>query len=142
MSHEIDFKINMVTRSRGRSHLFIGLVDRSKYKAENLISTFWKDSPSSLYWDIWSNKLIKTDDKGLQVGSVSNYGCLCEESETRIGMKYNHIDRSISFVKDGIDQGVAFKNIPPGMYPSLDVWFESGTIEIIKKSKSDQKSFL
>ena len=132
----------MITRSRGRSHLFIGLVDRSKYKSENLISTFWKDSPSSLYWDIWSNKLIKTDEKGSQIKSILGYGCLCEEVETRIGMKYNHIDRSISFLKDGIDQGVAFKNIPTGMYPSLDIWFESGTIEIVKPLVNESKSCL
>lgn len=72
---------------RGKSHLFIGLVDRSKYKYDNLgkityitalVSTFWKDSPSSYYWDVWNTKLIKTDENGIQVGSVSGYGCNCE----------------------------------------------------------------
>ena len=70
---------------RGKSHLFIGLVDRSKYKYENLgkmklnkVSTFWKDSPSSFYWDVWNTKLIKTDDNGIQVGSINGYGCQCE----------------------------------------------------------------
>lgn len=32
----IEFKINMNIPCRGKSHLFIGLVDRSKYKIENL----------------------------------------------------------------------------------------------------------
>lgn len=132
----------MNVRSRGRSHLFIGLVDKSKYRTENLISTFWKDSPSSLYWDVWSNKLIKTDEKGFQIGSVNGYGCLCEEIETKIGMKYCNLNRTLSFVKEGIDQGIAFKNIPPGMYPSLDVWFESGVIEIVKNSKYEEKFYL
>ena len=63
---------------RGKSHLFIGLVDKTKYKYENLVSTFWKDSPSSFYWDVWNTKLIKTDENGIQVGSVSGYGCQCE----------------------------------------------------------------
>jgi hypothetical protein len=44
----------------------------------NKVSTFWKDSPSSYYWDVWNSKLIKTDDNGIQVGSVSGYGCSCE----------------------------------------------------------------
>lgn len=142
-SYQIDFKINMITRSRGKSHLFIGLVDKTKYKLENLISTYWKDSPSSFYWDVWSNKLIKTDDKGNQVSTLTGYGCLCEDLETIIGMKYNHIDRSIMFFKDGINQGVAFKNIPSNMYPSLDIWFESGSVEILKNIKLDEnKNYL
>ena len=86
---------------RGKSHLFIGLVDKSKYKYENLgrnilfliifynlVSTFWKDSPSSFYWDVWNTKLIKTDDNGIQVGSVSSYGCQCEGKYFNTNIKY------------------------------------------------------
>ena len=62
--------------SNGKSHLFVGLVDRSKYQYSNLgkfnpymlknvlVSTYWKDSPSSYYWDVWMRKLIKTDEAG------------------------------------------------------------------------------
>ncbi len=32
----VEFKINMNIPCRGKSHLFIGLVDRTKYKLENL----------------------------------------------------------------------------------------------------------
>lgn len=32
----IEFKINMNIPCRGKSHLFIGLVDKTKYKIENL----------------------------------------------------------------------------------------------------------
>jgi len=32
----IEFKVNMNIPCRGKSHLFVGLVDRSKYKIENL----------------------------------------------------------------------------------------------------------
>ena len=138
----IEFKVIMNARSRGKSHLFIGLVDRSKYREENLISTFWKDSPSSLYWDVWSNKLIKTDENGFQIGSVTGYGCSCEEVETRIGIKYCHFNRSVSFIKDGINQGVAFKNIPIGLHPSLDVWFEVGSIEVIQDAFFEEKNYL
>lgn len=132
----------MNSRSRTKSHLFIGLVDRSKYRTENLISTFWKDSPSSLYWDVWANKLVKTDDKGSQTASVSGYGCLCEEIETVIGMKYNNLDRSVSFIKDGINQGIAFKNVGYGMHPSIDIWFESGSVTITQGAYFEEKKFL
>lgn len=87
-------------------------------------------SPSSIYWDIWNTKLIKTDDSGAQTGSLNGYGCLCEDFETKIGILYDHKSRSVSFIKNGINQGIAFKNIPGGLYPALDVWFESGTVEI------------
>jgi len=96
----IEFNIVMSVPSRGKSHLFIGLVDKAKYKNEMLISTFWKDSPSSFYWDVWNTKLIKTDENGIQVGSVSGYGCLCEEYETKIGIKYDSKNKSVSFFQE------------------------------------------
>jgi hypothetical protein len=144
---------------RGKSHLFIGLVDKSKYKYENLgnyislkisVSTFWKDSPSSFYWDVWSTKLIKTDDNGIQTGSISGYGCQCEgefyclclEYETTISIKYDHKSRSVSFYKNSVYQGIAFRNVPAGLTPSLDIWFESGTVEIIKNTNVQERIYL
>jgi hypothetical protein len=135
---------------RGKSHLFIGLVDKSKYKYENLVSTFWKDSPSSFYWDVWNTKLIKTDDNGIQTGSINGYGCQCEgiflynsiEYETRISIKYDHKSRTVSFYKNGVCQGIAFRNVPAGLTPSLDIWFESGTVEIIKNTCIQEKVYL
>jgi len=74
--------------SRGKNHLFVGLVDKSKYKYEHLskfrltlVSTFWKDSPSSYYWDVWNSKIIKTDENGIQISGIGGYGCPCEGSE-------------------------------------------------------------
>jgi hypothetical protein len=32
----VEFKVNMNIPCRGKSHLFIGLVDKTKYKLENL----------------------------------------------------------------------------------------------------------
>lgn len=71
--------------SRGKNHLFVGLVDKSKYKYDhlsrktnNIVSTFWKDSPSSYYWDVWNSKIIKTDENGIQTFSIGGYGCPCE----------------------------------------------------------------
>jgi hypothetical protein len=138
----VEFNITMNIPSRGKSHLFIGLVDKTKYKYEMIISTFWKDSPSSYYWDVWNTKLIKTDDNGIQVGSVSGYGCLCEDYETKIGIKYDSKNRSVSFYKNGINQGIAFRNVPSGLTPSLDIWFESGTIEIMKNSTVVEKTYI
>ena len=64
--------------SKNKSHLFVGVVDKRYYKKEHLVSTFWKDSPSSYYWDIWNTKLIITDKNGNQTGSMTGYGCSCE----------------------------------------------------------------
>lgn len=138
----LEFKIVMSSKSRGRSHLFIGIVDRLKYKTENLVSTYWRDSPSSFYWDVWNNKLIKTDENGSQVATVNGYGCLCEEVETRIGISYCPLSRCVSFIKDGINQGVAFRNIPAVFYPSLDIWFEIGTVELVPNAVFNERGFL
>jgi len=130
VNNAVEFKSTMNIQSRSKSHIFIGVIDKTKYKYEHLISTCWKDSPVSYYWDVWNTKLIKTDENGIQVGSISGYGCPCEEFETRIIIYYDRKTRSISFYKNGINQGVAFKNVPIGMTPSIDLWFESGSIKL------------
>lgn len=71
----VEFKVKIDTVLKGKSHLFVGLVDRSKYRPEYLISTFWRDAPNSLYWDVWSTKLIRTDERGHQIGAAIGYGC-------------------------------------------------------------------
>ena len=53
----VEFKISIEVPSRTKSHLFIGVVNKEKYKPEFLTSSFWKDSPCSYYWDIWNTKI-------------------------------------------------------------------------------------
>ena len=127
----IEFKVRIDAIFGGKSHLFIGMVDQTKQRPESLTSTFWKDSPSSIYWDVWSLKLVSIDENGLQSGTVFGYGCKCEEPTTRLGVLYDARNRTVSFFKNGINQGVAFTNIASGMHPSLDVWFQNGEIEIL-----------
>jgi hypothetical protein len=66
----------------------------------------------------------------------------CEEYETKISIKYDVKSRSVSFYKNGLNQGVAFKNVPANLYPSLDIWFESGSVEIMKVNSFQEKIFL
>lgn len=138
----IEFKITMNVSCKGKSHLFIGLGNKSKCQPENLTSKLLRDFPNCYLWDIWNTILIKTNEYGCQIRSVKGYGCQCENFETRIGMKYNHKSRSLAFYKNGIYLGVAFRNIPSGLTPCLDVWFDSGTIEIINNSSCQIREFL
>lgn len=119
-----EFKVCITAPARTKSHLFIGVVDKSKYRKEYLTSTFWRDSPCSYYWDVWNTKLIKTDENGAQAGVMNNYGCPCHESETRLAISYDPIDKTLSFYKNGFLQGTAFRDVEEGLYPSLDIWFE------------------
>ena len=52
-------------------------------------------------------------------------------------MKYNPTEQSLSFYKNGFLIGTAFRNVPSGYYAALDLWFDSGKVEIlpIKKHK-------
>lgn len=94
-------------------------------------SSFWKDSPSSFYWDVWSRKLIKTNEKGVQIGMSNNYGCKCQyEGQTKIGMYYDSNNKEVSFYKNNVNQGIAFKNVPDYYFPSIDIWFSYGSVEI------------
>ena len=142
INNYIEFNVTIKTPARGKSHLFLGLVDKSKYKYDNLISTFWKDSPSSFYWDIWSTKLIKTNENGVQIRNMDGYGCKCESMESVIGMKYDSDTKTVSYYKNGIFLGKAFKGVPIGMTPSLDIWFEEGSVEISSNSTIEMKTYL
>lgn len=76
-------------------------------------------------------KLVSIDAQGQQAGTIFGYGCKCEETITRIGIQYDARSRTVSFIKNGINQGVAFTNITSGLFPSLDVWFQQGTVDIL-----------
>jgi hypothetical protein len=138
----LEFKVFINSPSVGKSSLFIGLVDKSLYKYENLMSSYWKDCPSSYYWDAWNTKLIKIDKNGQQVGSLIGYGCQCENRETVFGMYYNAQNKTIEFYKDYANLGIAFRDVPDGLTPSLDIWFEFGYVEITNRIIPDQQMFL
>jgi len=76
------------------------------------------------------------------VGAVFGYGCQCEDNNTRIGIQYDAKNRTVSFYKNGLCQGIAFSNVMSGFYPSLDVWFQQGEIEILPDTQPSQKEFL
>ena len=128
----IEFKLSISSGSSNGSHVFLGVVDKSKYSPVQLMSTRWKDAPSSYYWEVWNSKLIKTDENGVH-SVVNGYGCECDDEETSLGVYYNAQKRTLSFFKKGICQGVAFSNVSPGMHPSIDVWFETGSVVVSQK---------
>ena len=138
----IEFKVKIITTFKEKSQLFIGLVDKTKYKLENLSSKLWRDSPSAYYWDVWCSSLIKTNENGGTVVNMKGYGCVCMENDTILGIKFDHVKRTISFYKNGINHGVAFRNVPAGLTPALDVWFGEGQIEIQNNVNFEDKTFL
>ena len=138
----VEFDVSMTIPCRGKSHLFLGLVKKTSYRSEQLLSTFWKDCPSSYYWDVWNTKLIKIDDNGTQVGTILGYGCQCEDYQTKFGIRYNSKEKTVEFFKNGANLGIAFRNVPPGLNPSLDVWFESGKVEIMDSREPMKKIFI
>ena len=137
----VEFLINISDSSHPDSHVFIGVVDRSKYSTSRLQSNKWKEAPSSYFWDVWSSKLIKIDENGTPT-TVKGYGCGCQDDECEIGIWYDYKTSSLAFYKDGLCQGTAFTNVPAGLYPSIDVWFEQGTVEIRPTRKPVQKIYM
>ena len=57
-------------------------------------------------------------------------------------MLYDARNKTVIFSKNNISQGIAFRNVPEGLTPSLDIWFESGTVEIVKNDTFKEKVFL
>ena len=57
-------------------------------------------------------------------------------------MKYDDNNKTLTFFKNGINLGVAFKDVPNGLTPALDIWFEEGSIEIVTNSNLEINNFL
>jgi len=43
----------------------------------------------------------------------------------RIGIMYDEIEKTVSFYKNGLKQGVIFTNVKSGLTPSVDLFLES-----------------
>ena len=134
----VEFKISIQSSAKNKNMIYVGLVDKEKYKYENLTSTFWKDCPSSNYWDILNLKLIKIDENGVQVGCSTGYGCQCQSDDIIIGIKYDAENKTVNFYKNGVNCGIAFTNIKNNLTPSLDLWFEEGSVEIMKTNSPNE----
>lgn len=137
----MEFKISITSPSPNGSHIFVGVVDKSKYNSSQLISTLWKDAPSSWYWDVWSSKLIKTDETGVHA-VINGYGCDCEDEEIVIGIGYDSKKQTISYYKKGICQGTAFTGVQSGLYPSIDVWFDTGSVSMLQTRYPEHRKFM
>ena len=116
--------------SERQFRMFLGLVHREVYQPRFLVSLLWKDAPCSYYWDVLNSKLIKTDERG-QHRCQQDYGCLCEAADGQFGIHYDAAARTVSFSKSRADQGVAFTDVPEGLYPALDLWFAAGSVTIL-----------
>ena len=138
----IEFKIDISIPYKNKNHLYIGLVDETKYKKSYLQSTFWKDCPCSFYWDAWNGKLIKIDENGNQTFSKKNYGCDFEGNDIKYGILYNHFDRTVSFFRNDVNLGVAFHHVQPNLTPSIDIWFVNGKITIGKEKEPNVRIYL
>ena len=74
--------------------------------------------------------------------SKFKYGCDFEDYETKFAFEYNQEKRTLAFYKNDIYLGVAFNNVPPGLTPAFEIWFETGIIKISDKSEPLEKVYL
>lgn len=117
--------------------LFLGLVDRKEYSPANLTSLQWRDAPSSYYWNVQGHELVKTDRSGAFT-THGQYGCSCEaDTKTVLGIIFDPRLRTVSFTKEGISQGTAFTDVPAGLFPAVDLWFEAGSVSITSPLRTE-----
>jgi hypothetical protein len=55
----------------------------------------------------------------------------------RIGILYDEYEKTASFYKNGLKQGVVFSNVKSGLTPSVDVFLEStqSYVQILKVNR-------
>ena len=130
----------LVETSDRQLKLFLGLVDRKEYSPAYLTSLQWREAPSSFYWNVQSHELVKTDRTGAFT-TQSQYGCACRaDTKSLLGIVYDPRLGTVSFSKQGISQGTAFTEVPSGLFPALDLWFESGSVTIHQPLRSEADS--
>ena len=63
--------------------------------------------------------------------------CACLKQKMRIGIMYDEIERTVTFYKNGLKQGVVFQDVKSGLTPSVDIFLEStqSFVQILKVSK-------
>jgi hypothetical protein len=117
--------------------LFLGLVDRKEYSPANLTSLQWRDAPSSYYWNVQGHELVKTDCTGAFT-THGQYGCCCEaDTKSSLGIIFDPRLRTVSFTKEGISQGTAFTDVPAGLFPAVDLWFEAGSVTLLQPPRTE-----
>ena len=62
--------------------------------------------------------------------------------KTKFGIRYDYRMKTIEFFKNNANLGVAFRNVPEGLSPALDIWFESGQVEILNNTQPNDNLFL
>ena len=55
-------------------------------------------------------------------------------------IKYDYENKTVSFYKNGVNCRIAFTNVKNNLIPSLDLWFEEGTVEIMKTNSPDENN--
>lgn len=132
----IEFKVNMLHYPKGKNILFIGLIDKTMYKYEQIYNKNWKDSPCVLYWDVGNGMIMKTNEQGTQMGPLKAVNFDSADTSFIIGIKYDFRTRCVSLYKNLVNIGVGFKNVPCGLTPLLDIWFETGSVQICKQIRT------
>lgn len=85
---------------------------------------------------------MHTNEIGVQVETYNEYGCCCRnENENNLGIYYRSRTKELFFFRNGINQGLAFRNVPNNLIPSIDIWFPYGTVEVIETRAPKLKTF-
>ena len=142
----IEFKIKINKKnSNKKKQILIGLINKNNFNIENLNKNLNKnfDFSNSFYWDVFNKKLIKTNEFGNKIDYFFGYGCDCENDEFYLGIKFDYVQRNVSFYKNKICMGIAFSNVDSNLNPFVNLMFQEGIVEIVdENNNNDERIFL
>ena len=130
----VEFRVCVQTPSGDSCELHLGLVNPCLLPPKAPITHLWTQAPNSYFWDACDNKLIRTDRR-CRSTECEDYSCFCSSEECTFGVHYDPRLQSVSFYKDGVDQGTAFSCVESGLTPVLDLWFDAGEVQILQTNK-------
>ena len=135
--------LKIIKKINKKKQIIIGLINKNTFKIENLNKNFCKDFSNCFYWDVFNKKLIKTNEFGNKIDYFFGYGCDCENDEFYLGIKFDYVQRNVSFYKNKICMGIAFSNVDSNLNPFVNLMFQEGIVEIVdENNNNDERIFL
>jgi hypothetical protein len=122
----------------------LALVDENKIEKDDLNKTFDNGVPFIVYWDLFGDKIVKTNNnKEIRIMDLNKF-CRCykDNYEIKYGLYYNQAEHSVELIRDDIKLDVKIQNIDPGLTPAFEITNVNCKIKLSQRNKYQDKFFL
>ena len=139
----IEFSVYINCPNREKK-ILLALVDENKIEKDDLNKTFDNGVPFIVYWDLFGDKIVKTNNnKEIRIMDLNKF-CRCykDNYEIKYGLYYNQAEHSVELIRDDIKLDIKIQNIDPGLTPAFEITNVNCKIKLSQRNKYQDKFFL